>query len=145
VTLQEAAAQSVAASTSFVAIFELLLTVGLVVGVSSLGIVAFRAVIERRRAIGVLRALGYQPGAVLGGMLAESLLTGASGAAVGILLGIILGYSWVTSQNVAAAAVDWSVVVRTVALILAAVVLVTIVPALQASRLAPAQALRLMD
>jgi putative ABC transport system permease protein len=145
ITRQEATAAAVAMTTQFVDLIELLFTIGLLVGVASIGIVALRAAIERRHTIGVLRALGYQPAAVLGGVLVEALLTAVSGTLIGVSLGLYEGYEYVTTNHWAAATVDWAALARTAALILGAVAVVTILPALQASRLAPAQALRLVD
>jgi putative ABC transport system permease protein len=53
------------AGQAFTDMIRLLMGIGLLVGVLSLGILALRAVIERRRSIGMLRALGYRPGQIL--------------------------------------------------------------------------------
>jgi putative ABC transport system permease protein len=49
------------------------------------------SVLERTREIGVLRALGWRRRQVLGMILQESLVLGAVGGVVGILLGLGLG------------------------------------------------------
>ena len=74
-----------------------LLRIGLTVGVLSLGAVALRAVIERRRPIGVLRAMGYQPAQVLAGMLTETAVLATAGMAVGLAVAYALGGTFIAS------------------------------------------------
>src|SRR5262249_14325983 len=68
-TADELLGQLTAGLHGFLGMVELLMAVGLGIGVTSLGILALRSAIERRRAIGVLRALGYPRWAVLIGIL----------------------------------------------------------------------------
>ena len=131
---------------NFAAEIDLLLTVGVAVGVFSLGVLALRAVVERRRTIGLLRAVGYQPRQLLVAVVGESLLTAAAGVIVGVIGGLGLGYFVVArlypggqqgfqAGNFALA----------VALVLVTAVLVTAAPAVAVARIAPAEALRLVD
>jgi len=116
------------------------------VGVLSLGILALRAVVERRRAIGMLRALGYRPGQILAGMVSEALITATCGALVGIVVGVAI--STVMSngyQPGARLVVDGSSLALIVGLLFVAVLAVTVAPALRAARLPAVEALRLGD
>jgi putative ABC transport system permease protein len=125
---------------------QLAVGIGLLVGVLSLGILALRAVIERRRSIGMLRALGYGPLKVLAGMLVEVLLTATSGAVVGIGVGIVMGALVVRSiAGSANVEVEVATLAWTLGLMYTAVLVVTIGPALRAARLAPSEALRVVD
>jgi putative ABC transport system permease protein len=54
------------------------------------GAISF-AVVQRRRSIGILRALGATPGQVLAIVLSEACLLGVVGAASGVLLGLVIG------------------------------------------------------
>lgn len=138
--------QDLAASVGLVDFLILLLRVGLLVGVSSLGAVALRAVIERRRSIGVLRAIGYQPRQVVVGMLAETAVVASAGMAVGLAIGYAFGIR--TIQVLSPGATfnpDPLSLAATVGLVYAAVLLVTFLPALRASRLRPAEALRVVS
>ena len=58
------------------------------------GAVSF-AVLQRRRIIGVLRALGATRAEVLGIVLGEAALLGVAGAAGGVLLGVVIGHALV--------------------------------------------------
>jgi len=145
ITRQQAIRQEVLMGLAFWNLIGILFTVGLIVGVASIGIIALRAVVERRRAIGLLRSLGFGPGMIMYGILVEALLTALTGAAIGVGLGLYELSQYITASHLAVSVLDYAALARTVALILGAVIVVTILPALQASRLAPAQALRLID
>ena len=121
-----------------------LMRVGLLLGVVSLGTIAFRAVVERRRAIGVLRAIGFRPGQVLFGILLEAFLTATAGMAVGIGAAYSLGSSLSGSTGGNSSfAPDAGTMLSAIGAVYATVLLVTLVPAIRASRLRPAEALRI--
>jgi putative ABC transport system permease protein len=125
---------------------KVMLGMGLLVGVFSLGILALRAAVERRRSIGVLRALGYRPGNVLAGILVEVLATTTIGAVVGIAVGLLMGMHVVGPiLGPANLRIDGSLLVWTAVLMYLAVLAVTIGPALRAARLSAVEALRVED
>ena len=64
--------------------------VGLLAGVAALGTLSTRAVVERRRQIGVLRALGFSARAVGGGLLVESAVVALLGAGLGVGVGLFV-------------------------------------------------------
>lgn len=135
-----------AASRGVLDFFVLLMRVGLLVGILGLGAVALRAVIERRRAIGVLRAIGFQPPQVLTGMLIETALIASAGLAVGLAVAYGLGgplFSKLSPNT--NFRLDGGGFFLTVGLVYAAVLLVTFLPALRAARLRPAEALRVLS
>jgi putative ABC transport system permease protein len=145
-TMRDLLDQGGAIFRNFAAESELMLSAGIAVGVLSLGVLALRAVIERRRSIGLLRAVGFQPRVLMTAVIGEALLTAVAGIAVGAASGLILAYLFVTAAypgapfrfqmlNFAAAA----------ALALLTTLAVTAIPALAVARTAPAQALRLID
>ena len=70
--------------------------VGLLAGVAALGTLSTRAVVERRRQIGVLRALGFSARAVGGGLLVESAVVALLGAALGVGVGLFVASNTVT-------------------------------------------------
>ena len=63
---------------------------GLVVGIAALGVIAARSVVERRRQIGVLRALGFQPAMVQLAFLLESTFVSVLGIGLGVVLAVAL-------------------------------------------------------
>jgi putative ABC transport system permease protein len=128
----------------FSGVFTTLFKSAVVVGVLSFGILALRAAIERRRTIGVLRAVGYRPGQVLGGLLTEALVTTTVGVAAGIGIGLAIAWAYLLAAGIAQPQVDIAEVVVPALLVYAAVVLVTIGPAVRASRMRTSEALRIV-
>lgn len=146
ITIQELGDAFNAVTQAISNTLELAVRIGLLVGVLSMGILALRAVVERRRSIGTLRALGYQPRKVLTGLLAEVVLTATSGAAIGTGVGLVLGALLVRSiLGPGQIEVDGSTLAWTIGLMYVAVLAVTLGPALRAARLSPSEALRVMD
>jgi putative ABC transport system permease protein len=130
-------------STGPLTFLLLLMRIGLLVGIASLGAVALRAVVERRRTIGMLRAVGYQPAQLLVGMLAETAVVATAGLAVGVVVAYALGITLISGlASGAAFSPDIDSLGLTIGLVYAAVLLVTLLPALRAARLRPAEALR---
>jgi putative ABC transport system permease protein len=142
ITTKSLLADDIATSYGIVTFIILLMRVGLLVGVASLGAVALRAVVERRRSIGMLRAIGYQPAQVLAGLLAETVAVATAGLAVGVAAAYALGGPFNQALAGAGFSLDPGSIALTVGLVYLAVLLVTFLPALRAARLQPADALR---
>jgi putative ABC transport system permease protein len=142
--LEEAQSQS----TGFLLIFQGFMGLGLVVGIAAVGVIAFRSVVERRQQIGVLRAIGYQQSLVSLSFMIETLFVVGMGVLSGTILGLLLARNLFSSDDFTGGVegVDFSVPWLMIAIILIitiiAALLMTIVPARQASRLSPAEALR---
>ena len=145
ITYAELADTANAGNAWFAGFFILLMQVSVVVGVLSLGILALRAAIERRRAIGVLRALGYRPQQVIAGMFVEASASATVGIVAGVGVGLAVSLAAFAAGGLLTGRVDLSQVIGPAVLIYVAVVLVTIVPAIRASRLAASEALRIMS
>nr|MDQ2887779.1 FtsX-like permease family protein [Chloroflexota bacterium] len=120
----------------------------LLLGIAALAITGTRAVVERRQQIGMLRALGCGRHLIQGAFLLESFLVGALGSILGIVLGLIL------ASNVFAAnffeqyqtgltfSIPWQQLGIIVGVAFLASLLGALLPAWQAGRIAPAEALR---
>ena len=145
-TVKEMYDSSSSAGQAFADTIRLVMGIGLLVGVLSLGILALRAVVERRRTIGMLRALGYRSRQVLAGMVSEALITATCGALVGIGVGVPLSAAMANGYLPGSRLeIDGSSLAVILGLLYLAVLAVTIPPALRAARLAPVEALRLED
>ena len=120
----------------------------LLVGMAALAVTGSRAVVERRQQIGMLRALGFRRSHVQVMFFIESLLIGVVGAGLGLALGLILCRNLFAVDFFAAITTNLTLVVpwRELALIcgaaIAASALAALIPAWQAGRIAPADALR---
>lgn len=131
------------ANRTFFSVVEVLMRLGLVVGILSLGIVGLRTVVERRRAIGVLRAIGYRRRGVMAGLIVEAGMTASIGVAVGFVAGAIMGALFIRQFFEGTPyGLDGASIGTALALVYSAVVLVTLGPAWRASRLPPAEAVR---
>jgi putative ABC transport system permease protein len=130
----------------FASVPVLFMRMGIVIGILSLAILALRAAVQRRRSIGVLRALGYRRGEVVAGVVTEAALTTTCGALVGIVTGIATTYLYLNGTITATPfGFDVLSLAGTLGLMYAAVLLATVGPALAAARTPPAQALRLQE
>jgi putative ABC transport system permease protein len=142
-TTKELLDQTYRANRSFFSVIDLLMRMGLVVGVLALGIVALRAIIERRHIIGVLRAIGYKRWQVMSGLMTEAATTTFIGVLVGMATGLLLGYIFYRQADTKVPfGVDWAAILGAVGAVFVAVVVVTLGPAWRASRLPPAEAVR---
>lgn len=137
-----------AAVDQIFSMFTMFMGLGLVVGVASLGVLAIRSVIERKQEIGIMRAIGYRKGMVLGVFSTEMLFVTVVGILVGLGTGIITGYGiWKTSLSEYALdfVMPWDNVVMVIGITIMAAIVCTFLPALKASRTNPAEAVRWIE
>jgi putative ABC transport system permease protein len=128
---------------SFLGIFEAFLALGLVVGIAGLGIISIRSVVERRKEIGVLRAIGYRKNMVLAAFLLENSYVALLGILIGIVLGIDLGYAIATSPGSGLSfVIPWVSLLEIIAFSYGLAVLATLSSSRRAARIPPAEALR---
>jgi len=134
------------------AIMNLLGTMGLLMG----GFIIFNTfrtiVVERKRDIGMLRAIGASQNTILSLILVEGLVQGVIGTALGLLLGY--GFGWLAVSafssmvrqyiniNVAGPSVTVGLVGLSIALGVGVTLVAGLLPARAASRLTPLEALR---
>ncbi len=119
---------------------------GLVVGIAALGVVATRAVVERRQQIGMLRAIGFKRRMVQATFLVESSFVAILGTVLGVVLGLVLARNLVASMAKSnpglSLVIPWTQIGVIVLIAYLASLLTTYLPAWQASRVYPAEALR---
>jgi putative ABC transport system permease protein len=135
---------------AFFQLMEGFLALGLLVGIAGLGVVMVRAVRERRRTIGILRALGFRSSTVERAFVLESGFVAFEGILLGSLLGVLTG--WLMYEKSAAFAtirtgfpVLWLSTAVLGLITLGASLLATLGPARRAARIAPAVATRVSD
>ncbi|MBI4218950.1 MAG: FtsX-like permease family protein [Chloroflexi bacterium] len=127
-------------------LFQSFMGLGLVVGVAALGVLSFRAVVERRQAIGMLKAIGYKPRMIWLGFLMESSVVSLLGILLGIGLGSLMSWNIVNELKDQVEglrfAIPWGNVAAIVSIAYGFSILTTLWPARQASRIYAAEALR---
>lgn len=136
-------------STGFLQLIQGFMGLGLLVGIAALGVISFRAVVERRQQIGMLRAIGFKRNMVAASFLIESMVVASLGVLTGVALALALSWSLLTSETFAEGAGDlggfivpWGEISFFVALSLVAAAILTIIPARNASSVPIADALR---
>ncbi|MHA2358480.1 MAG: ABC transporter permease, partial [Candidatus Heimdallarchaeaceae archaeon] len=114
---------------------------GLVVGAMGMIIIAMRNVAERRREIGMMRAIGYKKRQIIVSVILELSIIAGLGLIMGLINGIFLGWSF-------ARLYDWFVMLSATRLLLytgimlGIALLASIIPGIRANRITPAEALR---
>jgi putative ABC transport system permease protein len=142
--------QNFAANRGFFRLMQGFLALGLLVGIAGLGVVMVRAVRERRRNIGVLRALGFQAGTVQRAFLTESSFVALEGILLGAALGLVTTYLlFQNDPGFDNASIGFPVPWVSIAVLVTATALASLAatawPARKASRIRPAVALRIAD
>ena len=144
--LKELVEEQAAANRAFNNLFTGYMAMGLLVGIAALGVISLRAVVERRQQIGVLRAIGYRRRMIQLSFLLESSFVALLGIAIGVGLGIILSYNLVNDIRDDIETIQFKIPwMQITAIVLVAYLfslLTTFLPARQASRIYPAEALR---
>ena len=91
--------ESFATTNRVFLLFEGYLAMGLIVGIAGLAVVMVRAVRERRREIGTLRALGFQSRAVGAAFAIESGFIALEGTLLGVTLALVTLYTIVDEER----------------------------------------------
>lgn len=124
--------------TSFLQIY---VTFGLAIGAVGMGVISVRNVAERKREIGMMRAIGFPRAAVILSVLLELVVLGVIGLVIGVIDGLIISAGFASMQNVALV-IPWD----QIGVYLSFIVLIAIgagsIPAYVASKIPPAEALR---
>ncbi|GHO49029.1 FtsX-like permease family protein [Ktedonospora formicarum] len=128
-------------TTNITRFFVAYLIIGIFFSAVSIGVIAFRAVAERRQQIGMLRALGFSRALVRRSFLLEASFI----VTLSLLIGTTLAW-WLVSQIAHATLKDFAIpVLPTLGLLLGCYLVAFVcsfIPAQQASGILPAEALR---
>lgn len=132
-------------TNSFLRAFQAFIGIGLAAGLAALGVIAVRAVVERRGQIGVLRSLGFRSQMVGVGMLIEMGFIAFLGVALGTALALALAWR-LFAENTFGPDISLYIPVGTIVIFMvgamAASLVLTYLPARQAARTTIAEALR---
>jgi putative ABC transport system permease protein len=146
-SIRQVVERTFAANRGFFQLMLGFLALGLVVCLTGLGVVMVRAVRERRRTIGVLRALGFRTGTVHRSFMLESSFIALEGILLGVGLSVLT--TWLLVSNSSAFqgleggfVIDWRTISLLVVSTFVASLLVTAGPARRAAHILPALAVR---
>jgi putative ABC transport system permease protein len=138
----------IAANMTFNRLIQGFIGLGLLVGVTALGVISARAVVERRQQVGVMRAIGFRRQMVQGAFLLESSFVALTSIVVGTVLGLILAWNIIDDQRQQPSweslelVIPWSNLLLIFAVVYSVAIVATVLPARRASRIRPAEALR---
>lgn len=140
--------ERVAQQNSFFGLIRSFLSIGLVVGVAGIGVIMVRAVRERRRQVGVLRALGFSANSVKNAFAIEASFVALEGIVLGVVLGLVATYS-ISLSDMFGSGFKFAVpYIELTILVLGTLIgslIATISPARSAAKIKPAVALRIAD
>ena len=121
---------------------------GLIVGVAALGVISARAVVERRQQIGVLRSIGFRRGMVQLSFLLESSFIAVTSIVIGTTLGLLVSLNIIVDSQEQQSwsnlrfDVPWLSLGVIFLIVYVVALAAAFLPALRASRIYPAEALR---
>jgi len=147
-SVQEAVDDAVAVSRTFNQVIQGFMGLGLIVGVAALGVISARSVVERRQQIGVLRAIGFRRRMVEATFLLESSFVALTAIVIGTVLGLVLASNIIADSRKQASwenltlEVPWLNFLVIFLVVYAVALAATLLPAIRAARILPAEALR---
>jgi putative ABC transport system permease protein len=145
-SIKEQIEEQQATFSSFFYLIQGFMGMGLLVGITAVGVIAFRSVVERRQQIGMLRAIGYTRGSVALSFIIESSFVALLGIATGIGLALLLSFNLLHSDELSnldmSFIIPWWEILLTAAFAFGASFLMTILPSRQAAGITIAEAIR---
>ena len=120
---------------------QIYVSFGLAIGAVGMAVISIRNVAERKREIGMMRAIGFPRKQVMLSVLLELVVLGVIGLVIGVVDGLLVSLGFANLQGVALI-IPW----QQLGLYLSFIVLIALfagsIPAYVASRIPPAEALR---
>jgi putative ABC transport system permease protein len=141
-------ADAVAGSLTFDRLIMGFMGLGLIVGVTALGVITARSVVERRQQIGVLRAVGYRRRMVQLSFLLESSFIALTSIVLGTALGLAVAFNVIHDSQQQPSWTNlsfdppWLLMGLIFVVVYAVALGTTYLPAVRAARVYPAEALR---
>lgn len=130
----------------FLNMLQSFMGLGLLIGIAGLGVVMIRAVRERRRQFGVMRALGVASSVIRRSFVVEASFVALQGVALGIGLGVLSSWQVLTQSSAFEEGLDFRLPVQGLIVLaigcLVASLAMAAIPAVRAGRVLPAAALR---
>jgi ABC-type antimicrobial peptide transport system permease subunit len=124
-----------------VSFLQIYVTFGLVIGAVGMAVISVRNVSERKREIGMMRAIGFPRTQVMLSVLLELVVLGIIGLAIGVVNGVLISVGFANMQG-ATLVIPWNDIAVYLGFITAIAIAAGAVPGWFASRIPPAEALR---
>jgi ABC-type antimicrobial peptide transport system permease subunit len=124
-----------------VSFLQIYVTFGLAIGTIGMTVIAVRNVSERKREIGMMRAIGFPRSQVLLSVLLELVVLGIIGLVIGVVDGLVISVGFANMQG-ATLVIPWNDIGVYLGFITLMALAAGAVPGWFASRIPPAEALR---
>ena len=122
---------------------------GMVVGIAGIAILMFRALYERKRIIGMLKAIGYTKTHIFQSFFIETSFIVLIGIVLGVVAGILTSQQFLSVLNFAELeiplSIPWGLLFTVCGVFYAVSLAVTFFPSYMAARIPPAEALRFFE
>ncbi|MCG3217495.1 MAG: FtsX-like permease family protein [Candidatus Heimdallarchaeota archaeon] len=128
-----------AAFWDFLAVF---MSIGLVIGIMGMSIIAIRSVSERLREIGMMRSIGFSRISVVQGVIIEMVILSFIGILIGVINGILFTIAIARNLFVTSDYYPVPVLIAYIVGVMLISIIAAVIPAYRASRISPSQALR---
>ncbi len=119
-------------------------SLGFLVGIIGLLVVSVRSVSERKREIGMMRAIGFTRSTLILAILTELVVMGFIGLVVGLINGSLLGWALtdINSGGSATFLIPWAIIGLYSFITFGAAFIAAIIPGWRAAQIPPSEALR---
>ncbi|UCE73161.1 MAG: ABC transporter permease [Methanomassiliicoccales archaeon] len=134
--------ENILIENTYIFIFQVILMFGLIIGTLGFGIVASRNALERRREIGILRAIGFSKSTIMKALFMENSYIILCAVAMGALSGIIASSVYLVKMNLAITSWPWAYVIAICATSYVIAMFSALVPILRASKMSVTRAIR---
>ncbi len=124
-----------------ISFLQIYVSFGLVIGSVGMGVISVRNVAERKREIGMMRAIGFPRSQVMISVLLELVVLGLIGLLIGVINGLIINIGFANMQN-ATLVIPWQELGTYLTFITAVAIFAGAIPGWIASRIPAAEALR---
>lgn len=124
-----------------VSFLQIYVTFGLGIGAVGMAVISVRNVSERKREIGMMRAIGFPRSQVMVSVLLELVVLGVIGLLIGVANGVLIGVGFANMQG-AALIIPWNDIAIYLGFITLIALAAGAIPGWFASRIPPAEALR---
>lgn len=122
---------------------------GMLVGIAGIAILMFRALYERKRIIGMLKAIGYTKNNIFQSFFIETSFIVLLGIVLGVVSGILTSQQFLSVLNISEMeiplSIPWGLLALVCGVFYAISLAVTFIPSYLAARIPPAEALRYFE
>jgi hypothetical protein len=137
--------ENIMIENTYISIFQVLLLFGLIIGTLGFGIVAYRNTLERRRELGIQRAIGFSRAQVKKALIFENSYIILSGITIGTLSGILASSVYLLKLQLEVSSWPWLYVIGIILVSFGIALSSAIIPIIRASKMAIADAIRVSE